>query len=92
MYVCEIIGVIMVICFDKIGMLIENKMQVSDFQFFSFENSIFNVENIIVEVICVNIIVNLEYRKEGVFIFLGDYIEVFLLLWLELNNIDYIDK
>lgn len=55
-------------------------------------NSIFNGENIIVEVICVNSIVNLEYIKGEKFIFLGDYIEVVLLLWLELNKIDYIDK
>lgn len=92
MHACETIGATTVICSDKTGTLTENKMQVSDVQFPCFNDSNLNPENIIVEAICANSTANLEYRKGKESLALGDHTEAALLLWLEENNIDYIDK
>ncbi|MGB3511781.1 MAG: HAD-IC family P-type ATPase, partial [Microcoleaceae cyanobacterium] len=92
MHACETIGATTVICSDKTGTLTENKMQVSDVKFPSFEEKTLNADNIIVEAICANSTANLEYKKGKESIPLGDHTEGALLLWLEENNIDYIDK
>ncbi len=92
MHACETIGATTVICSDKTGTLTENKMQVSDVQFPSFDRVTLNADNIIVEAICANSTANLEYRKGQESIPLGDHTEAALLLWLESNNIHYIDK
>ncbi|NET26394.1 calcium-translocating P-type ATPase, PMCA-type [Okeania sp. SIO1I7] len=92
MHACETIGATTVICSDKTGTLTENKMQVSDANFPSFDDNTLNAENIIVEAICSNSTANLEYKKGEESIPLGDHTEGALLLWLEENNIEYIDK
>ena len=92
MHACETIGATTVICSDKTGTLTENEMQVSDVQFPSLLNSTLNGENIIVEAICANSTANLEHIKGEKPIPLGDHTEAALLLWLESNKIDYIDK
>ncbi|NES63832.1 MAG: calcium-translocating P-type ATPase, PMCA-type, partial [Okeania sp. SIO2D1] len=92
MHACETIGATTVICSDKTGTLTENKMQVSDVNFPSFDDKTLNADNIIIEAICSNSTANLEYKKGEESIPLGDHTEGALLLWLEENNIDYIDK
>ena len=92
MHACETIGATTVICSDKTGTLTENKMQVSNLQFPNFDNSALNTDNIIVEAICANSTANLEYRKEEKSIPLGDPTEAALLLWLESNKIQYLNK
>ncbi|NEN87616.1 MAG: calcium-translocating P-type ATPase, PMCA-type [Okeania sp. SIO3H1] len=92
MHACETIGATTVICSDKTGTLTENKMQVSDANFPSFDDNTLNADNIIVEAICSNSTANLEYKKGEESIPLGDHTEGALLLWLEENNIEYIDK
>lgn len=91
MHACETIGATTVICSDKTGTLTENKMQVSDVNFPSFDEKTLNADNIIVEAICANSTANLEYIKGEESIPLGDHTEGALLLWLEENNLDYID-
>ncbi len=92
MHACETVGATTVICSDKTGTLTENKMQVSDVQFPSFDNSTFNADNIIIEAICGNSTANLERRAGEKSIPLGDQTEAALLLWLESNKIDYLDR
>lgn len=96
MHACETMGAITVVCTDKTGTLTQNLMQVHETKFYGLkdEKQLGNDElsNLVKEGISTNSTAFLEEATEGgkpkgV----GNPTEVALLLWLNAQNIDYLE-
>lgn len=96
MHACETMGAITVVCTDKTGTLTQNLMQVHETKFYGLkdEKQLGNDElsNLVKEGISTNSTAFLEEAAEGgkpkgV----GNPTEVALLLWLNAQNIDYLE-
>lgn len=96
MHACETMGAITVVCTDKTGTLTQNLMQVHETKFYGLkdEKQLGNDElsNLVKEGISINSTAFLEEAAEGgkpkgV----GNPTEVALLLWLNAQNIDYLE-
>jgi len=84
MHACETMGAASVICTDKTGTLTKNQMEVVDFKITCSDM------NLIAEMIATNTTADLEYTDNNIK-FIGNPTEGALLLWLQKNNLDYLD-
>ena len=96
MHACETMGAVTVICTDKTGTLTQNLMQVHETKFYGLKESgkldDDDISKLIKEGICVNSTAFLEDTGEndkpkGV----GNPTEVALLLWLDSQNVNYLE-
>lgn len=85
MHACETMGAASVICTDKTGTLTQNKMQVADMQLTDVQ------ENLLAEMIAVNSTANLDFTDKNNIKPVGNPTECALLLWLNSNNINYLN-
>ena len=91
MHACETMGAATVICTDKTGTLTQNKMQVSEAEFFSLVGGKLTddvTSNIIREGIAANTTAHIDRTGEQLNT-IGNPTEGALLLWLESNGVDY---
>lgn len=96
MHACETMGAITVVCTDKTGTLTQNLMQVHETKFYGLKDEMQlgndELSNLVKESISTNSTAFLEEAAEGdkpkgV----GNPTEVALLLWLNAQNIDYLE-
>lgn len=94
MHACETIGAATVICTDKTGTLTQNQMQVEQTDFFALRGSIAEdneISSLIRENISVNSTAFLDFSNPGHIRALGNPTEAALLLWLHVNNVNYLE-
>ena len=94
MHACETMGATTVICTDKTGTLTQNQMQVADTNFFGLANQILeeNTDSkLIIENISTNSTAFLDFSDKEKVQALGNPTEGALLLWLNKNEINYLD-
>lgn len=92
MHACETMGAATVICTDKTGTLTQNRMQVHETNFFSLKNQQLGNDDasaLVKEGIAVNSTANLNISDSEVKT-IGNPTEAALLLWLNINGVDYI--
>ncbi|MDE7396353.1 MAG: calcium-translocating P-type ATPase, PMCA-type, partial [Muribaculum sp.] len=85
MHACETMGAVTVICTDKTGTLTQNRMQVSETNFFGIGED----DHIIAESIAINSTAQLDFSNPLQPKALGNPTEGALLLWLNSRGIDY---
>lgn len=84
MHACETMGAASVICTDKTGTLTKNQMEVVD------SNIACPDMNLVAEMIATNTTADLEYTDNSIKV-IGNPTEGALLLWLQKNDVDYLD-
>jgi len=93
MHACETMGAATVICTDKTGTLTQNQMQVYQTRFYNLKDQKLGddeLSNLIKEGISANSTAYLDFSEEKVKA-LGNPTEAALLLWLNSENINYLD-
>ncbi len=94
MHACETMGAATVICTDKTGTLTQNQMQVYESQFFALPGQRLADDEIswlIKESVAVNSTAYLDYSDPQKIKSLGNPTEAALLLWLNGQQINYLD-
>ena len=94
MHATETMGAATVICTDKTGTLTQNQMRVHETQFYHLKDQQLaddEISNLIKESISVNSTAFLDYSDPEKVNTLGNPTEAALLLWLNDNNINYLD-
>lgn len=94
MHACETMGATTVICTDKTGTLTQNQMQVYKTNFFSQKGDLAEdneVNCLIREGISANSTAYLDYTEPGKVKTLGNPTEAALLLWINSQNLSYLD-
>ena len=94
MHACETMGATTVICTDKTGTLTQNQMSVHDANFFVLKDKrIGNDETskLIADSISINSTAYLDFSNPDKVSTLGNPTEAALLLWLNDNNINYLE-
>lgn len=94
MHACETMGATTVICTDKTGTLTQNQMRVHQTNFFALNNQQIGDDKIsmlIANSISVNSTAYLDFSNPDKVSTLGNPTEAALLLWLNDNNINYLD-
>lgn len=86
MHACETMGATTIICTDKTGTLTKNQMQVNEFQLYDSEKYSFLHENI-----SVNSTAHLDFSDSEKIKTLGNPTEAALLLWLNDNDVNYLN-
>lgn len=85
MHACETMGAITVICTDKTGTLTKNRMEVAEWRILQ------GAEQRIYEAIACNTTANLDFSDNTKVKTIGNPTEGALLLWLNKNNVNYVD-
>ncbi|MDH6535344.1 calcium-translocating P-type ATPase, PMCA-type [Parabacteroides sp. 52] len=93
MHACETMGAATVICTDKTGTLTQNQMQVYETQFYDLKEQQLGentLSDLIKEGISVNSTAYLDFSEEKIKT-LGNPTEAALLLWLQKQQVNYLD-
>ncbi len=93
-HACETMGAATVICTDKTGTLTQNQMQVYQTNFYGLKDQALGddaVSKLIIENIAANSTGFLNLSNKEKITALGNPTEGALLLWLNKNNVDYLD-
>lgn len=94
MHACETMGATTVICTDKTGTLTQNQMRVYETQFYKLKDQRLHddeISGIIKEGISINSTAFLDFSDPAKVKTLGNPTEAALLLWLNANDINYLD-
>ena len=94
MHACETIGAATVICTDKTGTLTQNRMEVAHTNFFALRDQQLSddeISSLIKESISVNSTAYLDYSNPLQIKSLGNPTEAALLLWLNQQEINYLE-
>ena len=95
MHACETMGATTVICTDKTGTLTQNQMQVHQTNFYALPNQTLgdnDISTLIQEGISINSTAFLDYTDPQKVKTLGNPTEAALLLWLDSQDVKYMDE
>lgn len=94
MHACETMGATTVICTDKTGTLTQNQMSVSDMTVYSLRDNVLGKDeysSLLIESIALNTTAFLDMSNAKKITVVGNPTEGALLLWLNKQNVNYLD-
>lgn len=94
MHACETMGATTVICTDKTGTLTQNQMSVSDMTVYSLRDNVMGKDeysSLLIESIALNTTAFLDMSNAKKITVVGNPTEGALLLWLNKQNVNYLD-